>query len=790
MRLIGEAGAGKSRLLTEFLARLEAEGRLEGVAVRRVQCSSLGEQPYGVLASAVRDAYGVAPDDPLVVAQHKLISGLKGIGADEDDIARIAPSLGYLLGIDSGDLGLEHLDPEQLKRQIALALRTMVERRLQVGPLVWAVEDLHWADAASIEAMRFLVERVPDRAFMLIVVQRPDFDAGALATQRATQTAMRLARLTEDESEALLSALLGVPAARLPPHLRELIVARAGGNPFYIEEIVRGLIETGALVRDGAGWTCPPDTQAADIPLNIQGLLLARLDRMPRAARQLAQNAAILGSTFDAAMLRRIAGGGAAGAAVDDGLDLLCDAEMLEEVPRAAGGDEQLFRFTQTLVQEVVYQYLLLKRRNELHGEVGRVLEELYGGKPERLEEVEALGHHFSLSEDRPKGARYMVAAGDWARRIYANDDAMRHYERALATLEDCGTGGEERAQRVRAARRPARAERAPRPGLGALSGDPERVRGGGGPAGPGASGCARWGRCSGPQASVSRLRPGIAPPSPCSTVRWSTSSSPTCTKRWGVSPFAAAMRRGAVEWARRALEQAEKLIAAAGPTTKDEAWRKETATVISYAYNTMGVALARMGKLKPAVGHVERSVAVAEAETLWHAACRGYTNLGVLYSTLDPGRAIETCVNGLDVAKRIGDFGFQSRLYANLAVAYCTYTDRCESEGIAAALAAIDLDRQLDQRDHIAVPLTVLGQIYQCHGQPERALEYYTEAQGIAEDIAEAQLLFPCYDGLATLYLDMDDEARAEEYMLKAQAICEQAAIDPDSFIMLPFLD
>ena len=87
-------------------------------------------------------------------------------------------------------------------------------------------------------------------------------------------------------------------------------------------------------------------------------------------------------------------------------------------------------------------------------------------------------------------------------------------------------------------------------------------------------------------------------------------------------------------------------------------------------------------------------------------------------------------------------------------------------------------------------MPLTVLGQIYQCHGQPERTLEYYTEAQGVAEDIAEAQLLFPCYDGLATLYLDMDDEARAEEYMLKAQAICEQAAIDPDSFIMLPFLD
>ena len=171
-------------------------------------------------------------------------------------------------------------------------------------------------------------------------------------------------------------------------------------------------------------------------------------------------------------------------------------------------------------------------------------------------------------------------------------------------------------------------------------------------------------------------------------------------------------------------------------------------------------------------------------------AACRGYANLGVLYSKLDPGRAIDTCLRGLEVAKKIGDLGFQSRLYANLAVAYCTLTNRCDEEGIGAARTAIDLDRRLGQLDHLAVPLIVLGQIYQCHGEPGQALSHYQEALAIAEGAGEPQLLFPCYDGLATLYLEMGDETQAEQYMLKAQQVCERAGLDPDSLVVLPFLE
>jgi len=204
---------------------------------------------------------------------------------------------------------------------------------------------------------------------------------------------------------------------------------------------------------------------------------------------------------------------------------------------------------------------------------------------------------------------------------------------------------------------------------------------------------------------------------------------------------------------------------------------------------NTLGAATARLDRPEEAVEYIERSIAIAEAEGLLQAVCRSYANLGVLYASFNPGRAIETCKTGLDTAKRIGDLGFQSRLYANLAVAYCALTNQCDIEGLRAAEAAIDLDRQLGQLDHLAVPLVVLAQIHQCHGDPAAALRYYEEALELAENMGEPQLLFPVYDGLGTLYLDEGDPVKAETYLIKANEVCERAGLDRDALVVLPFL-
>jgi predicted ATPase/class 3 adenylate cyclase len=790
--LVGEAGIGKSRLLDEFMARLVSAGRLRHATVRRAGCASTGERTYGVLAAFFREGYGIAPSDPPESVRQKVAAGLEGLGAGEDERARIVRLAGYLLGLE-GDPLAAHLDPEQLRRQIFLGMRVLFERRLARGPLILLVEDLHWADAASVELLCFLADRLADRPLLLVFTHRPAPELGALPTGRAKHTALRLGTLPVGDAQALLGALFGASADALPAALGELVVRRAGGNPFYLEEIVRGLISEGVLVRKDGRWACRADVGPADVPLTVQGLILSRLDRLPPEARRVAQEASILGPEFESRILRLVA----ADAACEGALALLEDAGLMRALsaPAADGsgvpGEARRYAFSHALVQETIYQNLLIRRRTELHGRVAALLESL-GGCDEgsaRLEDLETLGRHWSLSAEKLKGARYLTRAGDWARGMYANADAIRHYERALRILEECDPSVRER---------PAIEERLA--DVLALTGRREAAR-------QRYDAVRRAGEAAGnppAQARVCRklaalywdagerdqalewLRSGLAVLGDVDHIE-----AAHLYQEMGRLAFRSGDNQRAIEWTDRALAQAERLpvAAGAGPAepTSDDSWERTSA--LSHAYNTRGVALARLGRLEEAVAEIERSVEIARTHDLLQVACRGYANLGVLYSTLDPGRAIETCRSGLDIAKRIGDLGFQSRLYANLAVAYCALTNRCDDDGVAAAQAAIELDRQLGQLDHLAVPLIVLGQIYQCHGEPEQARRHYLEALSLAEQAGEPQLLFPCYDGLATLHLDLGDEARAEEYMRRAQEVCERAGVEPDALMVLPFL-
>jgi adenylate cyclase len=160
-----------------------------------------------------------------------------------------------------------------------------------------------------------------------------------------------------------------------------------------------------------------------------------------------------------------------------------------------------------------------------------------------------------------------------------------------------------------------------------------------------------------------------------------------------------------------------------------------------------------------------------------------------VLYSTVEPQRAIDVSLTGLELASKIGAASLQSYIYANLATAYCALTDRCEAEGLQAAHAAADLDRQLGQLDHLAVPLIVIAQIHQCRGELTEAEQHYTEALTLAEKMGEAQLILPCYDGLATIHLDRGDRTMAATYMERARELSEKTGVDPDTLLLLPFL-
>ncbi len=777
LSLIGEPGAGKTRLQREFFARLDAAGRLEGTTIRHASCSSLGEQTYGTAAALLRDAYGVAAGDASEVARAKLASGLEQVGVGASDVAAMVAALTQVLGLERDDARLRHLEPEQLKRQIFMATRALVERRLASGPLVLVVEDLHWADAASIELLGTVADRLADRRLMLLLMFRPTLEPGALGTSQIPHTAIEINPLSALDGEALLDALFAGSARQFPERLRAVILQRAGGNPLYLEEVVRTLIADGVLVRGPDGWVCTADAGAVQVPSTLQGLLLARLDRLPAPERRTLQDAAVIGASLDRELLDAISD---EPAAVGDRLDALARAELLTPGPD--------HRFRHGLVQEVVYQNILVSRRTELHTRVGEALETLAAGHPPRLEMLEVLGHHWSLGTDRRRGARYLVTAGDWARRMYANADAIQHYQRALGALEqsDGAAAGRERLM----ARERLADLLGPAGRRGAALDQYEIVEAE-----------YREARDAPARARIQRKMGGL---------HWDAGARARALEcfeaglgllrdhaehierahlyqEMGRLAFRSGESQRAIEWAEQGLAQAERLAASAPADSED---RAEAITAAAQCQNTLGVALARLGRPEEAVRHIERSVSLAQESGLLQAACRGLANLSVLYSTLDPARAIETCTAGLDTAKKIGDLGFQSRLYANLAVAYCALTNRCDEQGIGAANAAIDLDRRLGQLDHLAVPLIVLGQIYQCHGDPTRAIAHYKEALALAEEADEPQLLFPCYDGLATVNLDLGDEGRAEEFMQKAQAVCERAGLEPDALVVLPFLD
>ncbi|MGM4914060.1 adenylate/guanylate cyclase domain-containing protein [Rhizobium sp. 768_B6_N1_8] len=781
VRLISEAGIGKSRLANEFVTIAGNAGRFPGLAIRKATCSPLGEQSYGTLAAVVRSAYSVGERDDPDRTRQLLSTGFRALDFTQEEVEGLLPLFLHVLGLGDPDGALRHIEPEQLRRQIFYAVRTVFERRLGQGPLLLVIEDLHWADAASLEVLRFMMDRLERSRLMLLAIYRPTSQTDPLNSDRVSVTVQRLGPLMAADGQKLLAAFFGEAHGKLPVSMRKRILERASGNPLFIEEILRGLIDMGTLHHDGQHWHVAAEDTDVDIPVNLQALLLARVDRLPQEIRRSAQEAAVVGPKFATALLRTVA---TDPAGIDAALDYLCDANIIEELRGPDAAVSPGYRFSQTLMHDVIYHNLLLQRRMELHRRIGQFLERQYGASPDRPEHLALLGHHFSLTTERAKGAAYLMAAGDLARKTYANDDAMRLYRQALAAFANeaevtpeqpallerladlCGPAGLRDAalnhyQCALAIHRskddPIAAARILRK-IGRLHLDAGRRD-------------QAETHCAEAEALIAAIDAPV--------------EHAHLLQERGHLAFRMGDQAAAAEWATQALQRLQTL-----PIDGTTEAGREAARAMAEALNTKGAALARLGRRRDAVQEVEHSLSVAEKADLQSAACRAYSNLGVLYTIVDPGNAIRICRRGLEVATRIGDLGFQARLLANLAVSCCTFTDRCAAEGVPAAEKAVEIDRALDQRDHLSVPLIVLAQIHQCHGQPKLARKYYEEALEVAKEIDEPQLLFPCYDGLATLSLEHDDIDEAERYFTLAQDVCIRHNLDPATLVVLPFLD
>ncbi|CAN5237257.1 adenylate/guanylate cyclase domain-containing protein [soil metagenome] len=434
--IVSEAGLGKSRLVAQVRQSVGrgirwaegrglsyAQGLSYGVA-RGLLCSLLGVRADGVgedLAGSLRDAVDrIAPEDSGEITPY--LAALLDLELDDE---RMAEKVRYLSG-------------ELLKQQIAAAFRDFLRRGASGTPMVLVWEDLHWADASSLELLEGLFD-LPDEVPILFVLVFRSEPGRMLELHRRfaeghgeRYEVVELAGLNETESQKLVEEYLG--EVDLPPNARALVLEKAEGNPLFLEELLHSLVDAGPAAREGER-AAAPDVERLEVPDTLQGVIAARIDRLAAADKRTLQAASVIGRIFQRRVLGHLI------REVEPHLD-----GSLEELARRAfvrprewgdGGEADTevveYIFRHVITHDVSYGTLLLARRRRLHRRVGEAIEALF---PEQIDELAGmLGLHFQRAEEHPRAAEYLLRAGDRARAQYANEEALGFYREARAEV-------------------------------------------------------------------------------------------------------------------------------------------------------------------------------------------------------------------------------------------------------------------------------------------------------------------------------------------------------------------
>ena len=399
--IVGEAGIGKSRLVFELRQRL----RGEEVTYLRGRCLSHGSAvPYLPLVDILHHAFRITEADEPARIRERVHAGLSELEIDPDETA---PFLLRLFGVKEGTERLEVLSDEVMGTRTLDAFRQIILKGSRRRPIVFVVEDLHWVDKTSEDSLAFLVEHLSAAPILFLATYRPGYRPRWIDKSYATQIALQ--PLSHQESLELVRSVL--PSSPLPERLTRLILDKAEGNPFFLEEMSRAVAEQGGLRASLA------------VPDTIQELLQARIDRLPVESRRLLQTASLLRREFSPELLEAIWEG-----PLGPHLEELARLEFLYEQGRPGG---PVYAFKHALIQEVAYASLPESDRRALHAAAGRALESLYAG---RLEEAyDSLAYHYSKTDDSAKAVEYLTRSAERAARSYAHEEAVRALQEAVA---------------------------------------------------------------------------------------------------------------------------------------------------------------------------------------------------------------------------------------------------------------------------------------------------------------------------------------------------------------------
>jgi ABC-type transport system substrate-binding protein/class 3 adenylate cyclase len=429
--VVGEPGIGKTRLVAEIRERYADRVRfIEGRAVSYAQSF-----PYWPIRDLLREWLGVGAATPEARVRLELKAQLAGVFGEEAN--DVYPFVASLLGLQlepDAQQRLRDLNRESIQTRQFDVVAELVCRLSRDTPLCLVLDDLHWADESTLDLLEHLLSVTDEASVGLFLLYRTEREhrswrLGELARQRYPHRykEIELRPLPADASRTLATAAAG---AELPESVTELLAERAGGNPFFLEEALRNLVERGALRLDNGRFELAVGEDELVVPALVQGALQARLDRLDASTREVLSTAAVAGRTFGLPLLEDVLPREQVTAALSD----LQRLDLVVEVRRRPAPE---YRFRHGLVQEVAYASLVETRRRRLHLQVGEAVERLVGDTPEQY--FALLARHFAEADEPAKAADYLLKAGDAARAVYAEQEAVAHYERARSFLARTG---------------------------------------------------------------------------------------------------------------------------------------------------------------------------------------------------------------------------------------------------------------------------------------------------------------------------------------------------------------
>jgi len=416
--VMGEPGVGKSRLFHEF--KLSAQ---RGCLVLETFSVSHGKAyAYLPLIELLKHYFQLTPQDDERRIREKVAGKVLILDRSLEDTL---PHLFTLLALSEPTSALPQMDPQLRRRRTLEAIKRLLVRESLNQPLMLIFEDLHWLDTETQAFLSVLSESLATTPILLLVNYRPEYrhEWG----NKTYYTQLRLDPLGPADAQELLTALLGDAAALRP--LKQFILEKTEGNPFFIEEIVQALVEQGIVVRDAVGahghTPLPADLH---LPTTVQGVLAARIDRLLPAEKPLLQTLAVIGKEFSLSLLRRV---------VDKPEDelhpLLSHLQTAEFIYEQPAFPEPEYVFKHALTQEVAYNSLLLERRRALHERTAQAIEDLFHSRLDNY--YGDLAHHYTRSTNTQKAVEYLHLAGQQAVQRSANSEAINHFTVALELL-------------------------------------------------------------------------------------------------------------------------------------------------------------------------------------------------------------------------------------------------------------------------------------------------------------------------------------------------------------------